>query len=1134
MANFTVTDRTLNYNSSALSAFVNNDNIILNNSTLTIDSDNRWGYNGSVFGNIIMSATLGGTTIIDGTKVWEVPFSSSTGTVPRLSSIETTIIPASGLTSGAYGELLGVWNNTTLTPQASSTVLPQQGFIKLRSKTGNFITNEQIKLSNGSTVVASSSGNRSWINVAGRAQSSIQGYSLLTTLSCVGDWYYLEQTNGLYNQIIKIPVADNINGLWIESSPNSNTYEHWMNASSTWGLKNTISGAGSGSFVYGTEKESGRVFSCNSVNATITLAYSGVNGMFGYLPPAGCKIRVPNIFASSAGNGTPRTSESQKYTTGNGSPSENVLPQGQVKFFIASQTLQYSIKNVNLNWAVYGIVDGFYNLENCGLLQPMRINLAQTLKITNCISSPIEAMIGNNYGNNTPKRNHFQGCDKIEIDNFSGIGCTTTSTATYGTPLTAGCGLIQADDAGIISFKNIYAIQPCFLFGTANDNITIMTNIDSVYLENIKCVGADALNFNTAKNIRVKNFYGSQGVSYPFNPTGEAYSAFYFNACNNVFVDGVSAIPSLEASVKNVDGISTSFHKEVFYAAGVSDNIEMRNVGTKSHPLTAYTSSTDYGQAPSNTIYDAYNLKLRNIHLVTKKLFRNITNSNPIAGKQAKNILIENVYNYPSDIRNIFNLNITNNFENVSYRDCTFRSTMGIPITATNFVTNGEITGTHWQDYFLNANQGYIYLQANKPSTQTDSFITQSYNINGIYKAGFTGDGKLNLPNINDTVTWETPYYILGHTGFANVTPVIRAAGGTNLSTSFQYDNTKNGYNGNWLTLNAENLSGININPSIGIKLKIKVQSITTNSSNSFYSLYLTTNTDSESQQTQYPLPKANKGVISNLITNSRVQIYNETTGQELYNDIHQTIGDLEYEYNDGEGISIGDILRIRITYINGTTAKLRQELKTLATVTGFVAFADQDDDKIYNQNAIDGTTVTEFSADYPNIEVDINDPDQQTSIPRLYAWWVANEYTEEGIANYFAGIIAEDFANYRVITEVIQNFKIDNLSNQGVVFLGNYRLYRDDGGIPVVTTTTGGGSIILYAGNVNITTIDRDVPSLTPQESATLNKINTLPQDTFNLKLSAITMEDTIGMRLKNSSTVSNVGQIITDALSI
>jgi hypothetical protein len=1134
MANFTITDRTLNYNSSALSTFVNNDSFILNNSTLIIDSDNRWGYNGSVFNNIVMSASLGGSTIIDGTKVWEVPFSSSTGTVPKLSSIENTLIPVSGLTSGAYGELLGVWNNTSLTPQASSTTLPQQGFIKLRSKTGNFISGEQILLSNGSNITASSSGNRSWINVAGRAQASIQGYSLLTTLSCIGDWYYLEKTNGLYNQIIKIPVADNINGLWIESFPNSNIYEHWMNASSTWGLKNTVLGAGSGSFVYGTENQSGRVFSCNSENATITFAYSGVDGKFGYLPPAGCKIRIPNILASSAGNGTPRTSESQKLTTGNGLYSENVLPQGQVKFNIASQTLQYSIKNVNLNWAVYHIVDGFYNLENCGLLQPMRINLAQSLKIIDCISSPISAMIGNNYGNNSPKRNHFLGCDKIEIDNFSGIGCTTAGNATYGTPLTAGCGLIQADDSGVISFKNIYAIQPCFLFGTATDNISILTNIDSGYLENITCVGADALYFTTVKNIRVKNFYGSQGVSYPFNPTGEAYNAFSFSASNNIFVDGVSGIPSLEASVKNVDGISTSFHKELFYASNVSDNIEMRNVGTKLHPLTAYTSSTDYGQAPSNAIYDAYNIKLRNIHLVTKKLFRNATTSSNTAGKQARNILIENVYNYPSNFRNVFNLNITNNFENVSYRDCTFRGTMGIPITATSFITNGEIPGTHWQDYFLNTTQGYIYLQANKPSPQTDPFITQSYNPNGIYKAGFTGDGKLNLPNVNDNVIWETPYYILGHTGFENVTPVIRAAGSTNLLVTFQYDNTKNGYNGNWLTLNAQTLSGINIVPSTGIKLKIKIQTITTSASNSFYSLYLTTKTDSESQQIQYPLPKANKGVISNLITNSRVQIYNETTGQELYNDIHQVVGDLEYEYNDGEGITVGDILRIRITYINGSTAKLRQELKTIATVTGFVAFADQEDDKVYNQNAIDGTSVTEFGADYPNIEVDINDPDQQTSIPRLYAWWVANEYTEDGIANYFEGIIAEDFANYRVITQVVQDFKIDNLSNQGVVFLGNYRLYRDDGGIPVVTTTTGGGSIILYAGNVNITTIDRDVPSLSPQDSATLNKINTLPQDTFNLKLSAITMEDTIGMRLKNSSTVSNVGQIITDALSI
>jgi hypothetical protein len=110
----------------------------------------------------------------------------------------------------------------------------------------------------------------------------------------------------------------------------------------------------------------------------------------------------------------------------------------------------------------------------------------------------------------------------------------------------------------------------------------------------------------------------------------------------------------------------------------------------------------------------------------------------------------------------------------------------------------------------------------------------------------------------------------------------------------------------------------------------------------------------------------------------------------------------------------------------------------------------------------------------------------------------------------------------------------LDNASNTGVIFQGDYRLYRDDDEVPIVNSTSGGGSIVLYAGKLNITRVNIPTPSLSVQESATLNKINTLPQDTFNLNLSAITNNSSIGMRLKNSATVSNVSTIITDALSI
>jgi len=56
----------------------------------------------------------------------------------------------------------------------------------------------------------------------------------------------------------------------------------------------------------------------------------------------------------------------------------------------------------------------------------------------------------------------------------------------------------------------------------------------------------------------------------------------------------------------------------------------------------------------------------------------------------------------------------------------------------------------------------------------------------------------------------------------------------------------------------------------------------------------------------------------------------------------------------------------------------------------------------VYNANAIDGSTITEFSADYPNFEVNINDGDGVTSVKRLYAAFQYLSHSSQGIITFF------------------------------------------------------------------------------------------------------------------------------------
>ena len=233
-------------------------------------------------------------------------------------------------------------------------------------------------------------------------------------------------------------------------------------------------------------------------------------------------------------------------------------------------------------------------------------------------------------------------------------------------------------------------------------------------------------------------------------------------------------------------------------------------------------------------------------------------------------------------------------------------------------------------------------------------------------------------------------------------------------------------------------------------------------------------------------------GSITNIVSGSRIQIYNVTTATELVNAIVSGTS-YTYSYTVGTQISSGNTIRVRLTYQSGVTAKARFESLAVAGATGFSVLAQQTNDEVYNLIGIDGSTATEFSADYPNVEVNVSDPDNSTSVSRMYAWWVSNEFTADGIRQFFGGIDADDAANFKIVTSRA-SIKIDNTSSTGVTFTGDIRLYRDDGATPLVASTTGGGSITLYAGKVY--TVETGVSGLTPAESA---KLMSIPDATSN-----------------------------------
>jgi hypothetical protein len=232
MANQTITTA-VNYD--AMGDLLDGEQITINGGALTINADTRWNQQNADFGIVTLSSTLGGSVLIDGSQVWEVPFASSTGNVPTQAALGSNGV--TGGTSGAVGELTRVWAAGSFTPATAGGAMPAAGYIKLRTKTGNFQAGETITLPSGATIVATNAGKRGAIQVVARTIGDTSRSMLVPRLaSCVvnGDWYDLGTTNGADNQTFTLPVRDELGGIQIETAPGSGVYEWYSNAGDIW------------------------------------------------------------------------------------------------------------------------------------------------------------------------------------------------------------------------------------------------------------------------------------------------------------------------------------------------------------------------------------------------------------------------------------------------------------------------------------------------------------------------------------------------------------------------------------------------------------------------------------------------------------------------------------------------------------------------------------------------------------------------------------------------------------------------------------------------------------------------------------------------------------------------------------
>ena len=223
-----------------------------------------------------------------------------------------------------------------------------------------------------------------------------------------------------------------------------------------------------------------------------------------------------------------------------------------------------------------------------------------------------------------------------------------------------------------------------------------------------------------------------------------------------------------------------------------------------------------------------------------------------------------------------------------------------------------------------------------------------------------------------------------------------------------------------------------------------------------------------------YTPPLAITIANSNIVANSTVLLRNITKGTELEVVVGTPLGGYSFNTLLGptEAVSAGDTINIRATYAQGTSYYENYTESAVASAAGITFLGTQKVWSAANGLGIDGSIQTEFTADYPNIEIDIASPDPFFAVGDLVAWLCYIQTTANGIRNYFGAASSTNTANWKLEVGVVDTF-LDNTQSVTITQNDEIILMRSDNIYPQQAPTSGGGGIgMIQSGLVFVTTV--------------------------------------------------------------
>lgn len=771
----------------------------INGGHLRVRTDTRWhsdspsGMSGTL-GSVAISATLGGSYILDGTTVRWLRYTGGSGTVPAIG----TNVRRTGVTS-SY--MLGVYASMTSAPSTPGAAMPSTGFIKFREVSGTFTAGALT----GITATAAGPDVVGWIEVVMRHAAAIT-VPRLGQFRVRGDWFELDVTTGNANQVLQVPTngggADtSVPAVWIETGPGTGEYEAYP----------ALLGALFNSTNLSTDVRS--KFVQDIGNGQVRIGHDGTAAC-GFVPPAGCKVRIPNVIGRQCAVGADST---------NSAPHVTIATRPD---FVTTLAGNLDVENFMTDWYFSATNAYSVKLKNTAAQDAIVIsNAASPLAIDNIVVSPY---LGTTVG--------------LTATACTSGGDISNSKFIRGVGASAGYALSFVTSANFTGNNNTALMITKVHSGSRPINLTECSNF-TMYNTNVLNGG---VRIATSTNIR---FYDLDYCDVLVGTTTAPLPRYVVEtlaSCNDVVIDRVTF-----GQKGQVSGVSP--YTGLFYSLG-SSTITFKNAGTPQAPLDCEPTA-----APGYILVDAG----ANTTLKAARCFVTATRTglwNAVATTMG--LKIDNLHGTVGSL-----ILVGCDMEARGNRGTSFSTSAG-----------AAVYGTHCQDAFLGDTSGGIVFSFNEPTASSYDRYNFSFELGE--NAGYTSGNQLSLPNVGDTVVLETPEFIVGHTGFANINPVVTGTSTTNLALSYDIDSGA-GFTGTFKPLTAANLSSESFTPTKGVRVRLKVEATSAVATTAITHVRLLTETSLAAQQANlYSLGRSVTLSLSGLVPGSEVVVFDPSDGE--------------------------------------------------------------------------------------------------------------------------------------------------------------------------------------------------------------------------------------------------------------